>query len=260
MGRIDTLGQKKTKNVDHLKIYLYGESGVGKTFFLSTAPKPLFVLDVDEGIRTIRGVPGVTSESFSIPKDRTDISVIQRLIERVNELNVKCPYATVALDSSTYLATLIQNRIITIADRWSAVSPTSKDSAMRVQDWQSLAYDMQEIFDGLLSLPANVIVTGHNRISIDKDTKSVLYLVMSHSGQSFPQSAPGRFDEIYRLFVKPKRKGDNVRLIQTQSDGKWLAKSRINRWNEKAQQLEPIFDREEPANFSHLVEKAQKGE
>ncbi len=241
---------------DHLRILLYGPSGSGKTFFTGTAPKPMYVFDCDDGIKTLKGVPDIEYDVYKPNPDPKDMTPLNKLIAKANKLLQDCPYETVTLDSLTKLTELVKNRIITISGRWS-VGPESKDSKMRIQDWQELGYELVEILTKFQHIDANVIITSHNKIKINDDTKSVLYLVASGSGQSFPQALPADFDEIYKMEVtKSAGSTPNKYRIMTESDNQWIAKSRLNTY--QGGELVRVFNKYEEPNFSKLLDKLKK--
>lgn len=236
----------------YLKCLVYGDWGSGKTWFIGTAPKPLLVLDTDNGAKTIEQMPGVEAKNYHPNDDPTDQMPLNRLQSKINSLVDECEYETVALDSSTVLATLIKNRLITMNNRWEA------DTKMRIQDWGTLADDMSQFFGALQSIEANIIITGHNRVVIEEDTGSTLYLPLSEAGQSFPQRAPLHFDEVYRMVVRKKPgKQRNEYKVQTESDSKWSAKSRLNYYDKEQDKLVPVFNKYEEADFSKMLQKVR---
>lgn len=245
---------------EYLKCLLYGKWGSGKTWTLGTAPKPIYVFDCDNGLETLSGVPDITYDIYAPKENRKDMLPLNSLISKVNEFVDECPYATVALDSATVLSVLCKNRIVTLNDRW------NKDAPMRIQDWMTLAKDLGEIFMGLLSIDANIIVTGHSRVSVSDETSSVLYLILSEAGQAFPQSAPIYFDEIYRQVVvsKPSMKikagvsASNQYLLQTEEIGNWRCKSRLNYYDyEKGKKIR-VLDRFEEPDITAMVERVHE--
>ena len=238
---------------EYLKCLVYGSWGTGKTWFIGTAPKPLYVLDVDSGMQTLEGLPQTEYDDYSPNDDPKDLKPLVDLTTKVNELVDDCPYETVALDSATVLAQLVKNRIITLNNRWNA------DNKMRIQDWGVLADELTEIFSGLQSIDANVIITGHNRVVLNEDTNAKLYLPLSEAGQSFPQKAPLHFDEVYRMVVR-KKPGNNQNdyMVQTESDQQWSCKSRLNYYDPDKNKLVRVFDKYEDADFSKMLEKVKK--
>ena len=240
---------------ENVKGYIYGESGSGKTRTLSTAPKPMYMFDCDKGVQTIAGVPGIEYDLYRPESRKKTLPVLNAVKTKIAELQRDCPFATVALDSSTFYGNWILDKLITINNRW------GQTPQLRKQDYGTLADELAELFLDLLNIDANVFITGHGRVLVpDEDSKntSTLYLPLMH-GQKFPQQLPMYFDELYRTVIKIKPgTSDNQYVLQTQSDTRWSAKTRLTRYDKKKGEIVNVLDKYEESNLTMLIEKVAK--
>lgn len=105
-----------TKKPEVKKILLIGNEGVGKTHFIGTMPKPIYIFSFDKGYDTLAGMPGITVGIF-MEEDRRKPKSHMEFKAKWDELRkgkkYKWPdgreeaYATVAIDSLTALSTII---------------------------------------------------------------------------------------------------------------------------------------------------------
>lgn len=240
-----------------LKIMLYGDPGSGKTYFLSTVPMPLFVFSFDpHGMQTLAGVPGIEYENYFVDDLKADaLQTVAKVKAKLRTIKKENKFATVSMDSLTFLSRLLKGGIITVTSRW------GKEPEMREQDWGTLGTQSEEIISLLMGLDCNVILTSHSAVKIlelPNEKKDVLYL-SALDGIKFPQRLPGYFDEVYRMVVKQKGQTaeSNEYLVQTRSDYQWGAKTRLNVWNPEKRKLEPIFKMYEEADFTAMFDKVK---
>ena len=99
---------------DIKKILLIGPEGSGKTHFIGTMPKPIYLFSFDKGYHTLAGKPGITvglcmDENRYVPHAYADFK--QRFDQLKKGLKYKWPdgkeepYCTIALDSLSFLST-----------------------------------------------------------------------------------------------------------------------------------------------------------
>lgn len=105
-----------TKKPELRKILLIGNEGTGKTNFLGTMPKPLYLFSFDKGYDTLAGMPGVTvglcmDEDRYKPHAYLDFKAKFDLLRK--GLKYKWPdgreeaYKTIAIDPISFLSTLM---------------------------------------------------------------------------------------------------------------------------------------------------------
>ena len=146
-----------------LKVLLYGESGSGKTTFWATFPGPILAV-LCSGSRN----PGEL-RSVNTPANRkkisqvtlTDSSEMAALIEHLQGGK----YATVVLDHVSGLQDLILKEVLGITK-----IPAMKNWGMaQQQQYGQVAQQCTALLRDLLSLDANVVVVGQERVFKGKD-------------------------------------------------------------------------------------------
>ncbi len=89
------------------RVLIYGDSGTGKTWSIRTFPKPIFVIDTDQGILTNRGIEGI--DFAEIPPDRIAKGTIPEAWKKFEKtmdyfFAHKEEYKTLVWDSLTTIA------------------------------------------------------------------------------------------------------------------------------------------------------------
>jgi hypothetical protein len=89
------------------KILVYSDGGTGGTWAIRTLPKPIFVIDTDQGLLTNRGVEGI--EYVEIQPDLIEKGSMPQAWDKVKEamnffIKEKDKYKTLAWDSLTTIA------------------------------------------------------------------------------------------------------------------------------------------------------------
>lgn len=123
---------------------LYGKSGSGKTWLLSTFPKPLLYLQLgDDGTGTIRNVDGI---KVIVVKNATHLNTL------LKDSRIDKKYATVAVDLFGMLA-----------NEWIDDNIVSKKKRMTQNNWGELKTDSEEIIKSakILAKKKHVVLTAH---------------------------------------------------------------------------------------------------
>ena len=219
------------------KLLIYGDPGTGKSCFAIGFPKPMLVLDFDGKINSAaefyRGEPWLDDvdvrvmlpaiEDLSVIKalgkddyDPIDefISITQELRKQIKDKNLK--YKTIVIDSMTTLSNACVKHIIKTNPGIKRARPDQPG----LEDYGILKREFLRFIPGLLSLPMNVVVTGH--IREDKDEVTGAISRNCNTDGSFGKDMPIYFEEVYRSFVK-----DGKYLAQTQADYKYACRSQI---------------------------------
>ncbi len=217
----------------YLKVLLWGESGAGKTCFLSKAPGPIFVMDFDNKVSSLASylkanAPHRLAEvSYSsyVKNPKFTARPIQRMNAELDmfEKSIKdgtIKVKTIALDSLTTFADELMREIM-------VSNPGIKrgiDGVPALQDYLVLGMEFKKIIHRLLALDLNVVVMAHSSIEKDETTGAL------KGGPLLPgklaAGLPVVFPEIYRAFVEVKD-GNAIHALQCRHDGKHLTRTQI---------------------------------
>lgn len=221
----------------HKKIYVQGDSGSGKTVFACSFPTPIYVFDFDGKVGSSASFYANDKERLGrieydtyLPKsgDKTDVPFVRyntKLVELENAAKTNAfPYATIVLDSSTLYAQAMLKEVVRQNPGIKRM-PVNLGDPTSIQDYGIFASHFTQMLVRLLSLPANVVVTGH--ISTDKDelTGEIIRGPFL-PGKQAPQMVPILFEEVYRAYAETKD-GKASYFAQTQSDGRYKCRSQI---------------------------------
>jgi hypothetical protein len=268
-------------SLEFLKLLVYGDSGSGKTLFLSTMPKPLYIFSFDpNGLESIKGTPGIffddyrlfsAAEAKALQQGKTlqeqqALDTINRAVKlysavwhNIQELKTNCTYASVAFDSVTFFAEIVRFYIMNLSGRsknYGKPVVTSNDMSFTQSDFGTHNDLAGDIIDMFLSIPAHAVVTSHGKIADNEDTGAVEYLAGSF-GKRFPRELPRKFNEVYRMIVKTRTNQLPEYKLQTRSDSNWPAKTNMNWYNPTTKKQESILDQFETPDFQHLLSKVQ---
>jgi phage nucleotide-binding protein len=217
----------------HLKVLVYGDSGVGKTCSIATMPGPIFMFDFDQKISSLASFLKVSNKEKLKEVDYDafghDPTKKGRPIQRFEGSLVgakkaieagEFKYKTVVLDSLTTFAEELMREII-------KNNPGLKraiENVPSLQDYMVLNIEFKRIVNQLLSLPLNVVVIAH--ASTDKDENTGQIKVKPLLPGKLADQLPVVFPELYRAFVA-QQDGKSSFLLQTRPDGKHIARTQI---------------------------------
>jgi hypothetical protein len=197
-------------NLLDISFLLIGEPGTGKTHFLGTLPKPLYVFDVDKGMRTLFGVEGITYDTFrDAPYGMAAAPGLYKwgagwsaMRKKAEELTRDCPYAAVAIDTVSFAWELAKNYA-------RAKNPAKQGpEAMELPQWGDAAGQMKAFLDVFLAIPAIKVATCHVKRDINPVTETVEFLPLLE-GQ-MQGKIGGFFDECYYTNIKKEGSGDKA--------------------------------------------------
>jgi hypothetical protein len=134
-----------------LSMLLVGPNGSGKTYMLSTAPKPFIIAAEYYGVQTLRAAFAANkTEGWKVVQAMNWTDVLNG-VDYLEMLLKKgeCPYETVCLDT------------LTEAQRYNLLGITTQnDRAIpAMQDYGQSLYEIREFLLRLTALPLNLIVT-----------------------------------------------------------------------------------------------------
>jgi len=199
-----------------------GEMGTGKTHLLKTARLPVLVHMFDPGgentLRDEIQAGKVVVEKFAPDNPHKPWAFDQwrRRFDELDRQNFFENFGTFALDSSTIWAETILNYFV--AKRNPGGVPDGK------LDYMPQKNEIRNWIDRILSLPCDVIVTGHLEATEDQVTGRVTYRYATTGKGSL--MIPAKFDEVYVALADDSAKGVNYKL-QTAGAGRYAARSRL---------------------------------
>lgn len=188
---------RKTGAADYgrfIKMLICGSPGAGKTILSSTAPDPLY-LSAEGGLMSVadRNIPYVDI------RDIETLFKMKTLFERPADFVEEAlgfPVKTVIID------TIDEIQRILIRERLT----TTKQDAIKLQDWSYIADHMSNIVKGFRNLNMNVIFTCHLKEVNDTDTGRTSYKPQIQGG--FADQIAGQVD--LALLLKSTTKSEVV--------------------------------------------------
>lgn len=214
---------------EQLKLCIYGNSGTGKTCFAASFPTPLWFCDFDGKVGSAanfwrtkdpKRLEHIAYENFSGYQAQGGIRVIQKFEGMLRELETKCPFKTIVLDSLTTFTDALMQHVI---QENPGTKRFSKDTPV-LQDYGLLNQHFKTIMRRLLALPTNLVVVGHIKITEDQITGETMHRP-ALSGQ-LPELLPVLFQEVYRSFVETKD-GKTTYLAQTRGNQRFITRTEI---------------------------------
>ena len=212
-------------NVDRLSILLIGEPGTGKTHFLGTLPKPLYIFDFDDGLRTLAGVEGIDYDTYRDSpygyNGKTGEGFYDwgtgwiKFMEKLASFTKDCPYKSVAIDTGTALMELAKNRA-----RKRNPSNVQEPDSMEKQHWGEVGNLMRSALDLLTMLRCVRAFNGHVKRDTNPLNDQVEFVILLE-GQ-MQGKLPAFFDEVYYTNILKKKEGDKIKqsyVLQTQQSG-----------------------------------------
>jgi len=203
------------------RVLIYGAPKTGKTYFITTFPKPVFVFDFDGGWLTLLGREGVDGVSFADERGSTAFTQFEKLFNKVIEdPDIK----TVAIDSLTTFGDHFMRYVLSLQGK-------SVDTVPRLQDWGQWVQRMKHF---LIQVTAGrekgLVVTAHEQIvgSSGEDATGLVRYLPAIAGKDLPGSLPIYFDEVYYSQVIGTRKNPKW-IVNTVGTSETIAGSRLAR-------------------------------
>lgn len=213
-----TLDQISTN--DKIKLFVYGESGTGKTVLAASFPTPIKYIDLEGKVNSAANfykadterLKGIDVEQFTEYREKAIMdrfmAISRELESQVKQGSFK--YKTIVLDSLTEYSQLILRDII--LRNPTVKRPHADINAM--SDYQLLAHYLKQTITGFLQLDCNVVFIGH--IETEKDEVSGSVSCKPLLAGKNAAMIPRLFEEVYVSRVDDK--GNYV--LQTKSDSR----------------------------------------
>lgn len=221
---------------DALFCLFKGEPSVGKTRALASFPK-LYLISTDGSIGVIKRYFSDSDIEFDVYTSFWDVYL------KLEELQEKCPYRTVAIDSLTNLALFAIEHSIQFRQEDRTRNPKTKGDPLghrrgdfllpEVEDYGS---ELRGLYQTTLKLKdiwnkhhVNVILTAHVLSVTDAMTKKESRTLLT-AGKKIAGMIPVEFSEIYHFGVEgPLLIGEGTRryIVSTQHDGNDFARTSL---------------------------------
>lgn len=194
-----------------IKVALFGDSGVGKTWQIRTLNRP-FVVSAEKGLLTLSRYAEAEGILYGEIKSMADLKECRIWLQ-----NNPDEYETIVLDSVSEIAE------ICLAE----AKKSNKDSRKAYGDMMDIV--MEEIKAFLNIEDKDMVFIFQNGRIEDSDSGKVLYSPITPSTK-FAAKMPYLFDEVLAVRARPvKDEEGNTqidRYIQCQNDGVWNCKDR----------------------------------
>lgn len=208
-----TVGEKR------LKVLLYGVSGVGKTTFAASFPKPLF-LDLESGMMSTLRV----GEVMRYPSDpNRDITSYSQVKEFYNLVRKDCnpQYQTIVIDSVNELQVLVAQNVVAKYDR----VKRQYDDQLTLADYQKANSDVVKVVRAFIKLPFNVVFTATStRMEPGEDG---VMLTPKLVGKVVGPTLEKLMDLIGYCYAKPTKDGGSEHYASFHITPRYLAKDRL---------------------------------
>ncbi len=215
------------ENVE-LKILVYGDSGTGKTTFLSTFPN-LYVFDFDVGVLSIRGKD--VEYDVYYDEDLYHPTAYSSFERKIDEFFKDCPYTTIGIDSLTTLQRSLMNEV-------QFLNKKHIGKNMSQEEWGITIGRLERLFYKLIHAPCHLVVTAHEIMTEDPISGEITNRPLVY-GKKLPGMIPLWFGEVYRTQIEYDKDRNRVYKVLTAATRRYMAKSRLRCFEELE---EPRYD------------------
>ena len=197
---------KRTSTVEpaFVKVLVYGLSGAGKTTLLPSLPSPI-VLSAEAGLLSIRG----SDIPFIEIKSMDDLREAYAWLSESEEAK---KYESVGIDSLSEIAEVVLSN-----EKKNCKDPRAAYGEMQDQ--------VSSLIRAFRDLPGKHVYMSAKAERSQNETGALLY-APSMPGNKLGQSLPYFFDLVFALRCENDTEGKIARVIQTDTDGFWVAKDR----------------------------------
>jgi len=217
-----SLELKSTKDLDitspRINLLVYGESGIGKTVFASTASQlekcsPALLIDVESGV--------MSAATMGIEIDYVTVNDLPEL-QAAMELGLGGKYKTVIIDSLTEL----QKKLMSVLLKKAAIKDPSRDPYIaQMQDWGKNLELMRRIImkmrDSSVHFIANALM------SADRDERTGVVTNRPQLPGRLGNELAAFFDIVGALIASDKKEYFNRLVVRNAAS--YIVKDRTNR-------------------------------
>lgn len=179
----------------YVKMMVYGESGVGKTTFAASAPRPMLWLDAEGGTASIDDAEGIDVMAVSTLED------FRNVVLYLHENPTK--YKTVVVDSFSEAQVSVMKQIMKAVVK----ADQSRDEFLpQFAEWGRLTGVMREVARALRDLPAHLVITALTRE--DKDDMTGRTKVRARLTPALAEEVPALMDVSGYLYAATAKAGE----------------------------------------------------
>lgn len=183
--------EKLAERDSYVNMLVYGEAGVGKTTFASSAPKPILWLESEGGTDSIALEDRQGIDIARVTGLETYREALSHLLEHPKD------YKTVVLDSFTETQAALLKEIM----RAVVAADSNRDEFSPLfSEWGRLTGVMREIARGFRDLPMHTVITALQREDTDELTGRVK--VRPRLSPALADELPGYMDVVGYMYVK----------------------------------------------------------
>ena len=201
---------------------VYGEPGVGKTYFLGTAQdhkatSPLCIIDIDGGISTLRHRKDIDVIQVRSIKQLTE--AYRTLFQAIPSDGKKFPYGTIGIDTLSELQAL---DLVEVMRQFSKVNDKIDPDVPDQRGYGKSSTHMRQLVRAFRDLPCNTIFNCHAGSDRDNNMKMIVFPKLVGKLRI---DIPGFLDIVG--YYRSESNGDGVtRYMQFQKTETAIAKDR----------------------------------
>jgi len=173
-----------------IKLLLYGDSGAGKTWCASTAPKPCFLLTEPNGLPTIRAS---NPDAVVVQADEANggMTTVRNFLRAAisGELAEQAGCQSIVIDSLNELQRMLRDEIM------AGKRGTPQAGTFTLQDWGTLTDKMRGLVRAFRDLPFHVVGITHASAATD-EASGIRYVQPMFQGKSLPNEIAGYFSAV----------------------------------------------------------------
>lgn len=237
---------------DIKKLLVIGPEGTGKTRFIETMPKPIYVFNFDKGYQTLAGIPGIKVGLF-MDENRYSPKAWSEFKLKFDEFKKggmeytwpdgrKEKYKTIAIDSITSLSKAIfdhEQRVNNTVDKPAGFGP-----------YMNTKSKLQDVVTQSVYLAEYVVATAIVETTKD-DVTGEIFFTPSTEGK-FREEAGQWFDAVFFMQIDKDVRGNKTYKMLTVGDRRQKAKIRV------PSSLAGVIEAVEEPDFGKLQLKIRK--
>jgi phage nucleotide-binding protein len=234
------------------KILLIGKEGMGKTNFIKTMPKPIYVFSFDGGYRTLAGEKGIKVGVFR-DKERKTPKAYREFMQKIGLLErgekfkwddgKEEPYQTIAIDSLTFLSMYMFDSV--------QKDSNNVDKKASFTEWQLIKSFSEDVINRCVNIAQYVVCTSMVMTEKDELTGEIFFVPDMYG--KVRDEIGGWFDAVFYMEIDKTADGEINYKMVTVGGRKHRAKLRV------PSNLRKLIGAVEEQDFGKLMEKIQKG-